>query len=796
MATINAGTPLRCSSAVQATNYSAMAMVTTLFFMWVFCAVLNAQASANLAAEQDHDNMQAQLGITRLRPGPSGDEHASNHANFDEAKAGPDSAIPDALVLRDGTPVTKSAQWWKLRRPQIVEDFAREVYGRVPATVPEMMWTVISTEHKLYAGHPAVVRELRGRVTNPLEPSLSVELRMTEVVPADSHPQVPMLIMFGKPGSAAALLADSPQERMLAVGWGFATLDPTSIQADNGAGLRQGIIGLVNRGRPRKPDDWGALRAWAWGAGKALEFLQTDPSVNPGEIGIEGVSRYGKAALVTLAFDQRFRFGLIGSSGEGGAKLHRRNFGEAVESLGGGEYYWMAGNFMKYSAAESTFGPRTAADLPVDANELIALCAPRLTFISYGSPEHGDARWLDQRGSFMAAVAAQPVFRLLGVKDMGVSDDYVRAQLPPVETGLLDGHLAWRQHNGGHTDAPNFPSFLTWASSHFAHEPYVAVLDAALEDLIAPGTLPIKLASGYKFTEGPMWRQGRLWFVDVVGDTVNAVAPDGRTEVLVEHAGGFPNKPPQSYNGPDAMVPDKDGTVLMAQQGGRKLVRITREHKLVPFLNDFQGRRFNSPNDLVFAPDGALWFTDPPYGLAKGDSDPAKELSFNAVFRYAHGKLEPVIKDLTLPNGIAFSPDGRTLYVANSGPRERVMQYQVGRNGKVSAGRPFMEFPEPHGLGVPDGLKVDSIGNVWLTGPGGVRIVSPQGKVLGQIVLPETAANLAWGGDGHTVFITAQTGVYSLSTLVRGQQPLYARERAAGRSLPKTRTHGSASGDN
>ncbi len=722
--------------------------------------------------------MQAQLGITRLRPGPSGDERAPNHANFDEAKAGPYSPIPDALVLHDGTAVTRSEQWWKLRRPQIVEDFTREVYGRVPNTIPPVIWTVLSTAHQVYAGHPAIVREVRGRVTNTDEPSLSVELRMTEVVPADSHNQMPLLIMFGRPGLPAALLPDSPQDRLLAAGWGFATLDPTSIQADNGSGIRQGIIGLVNRGRPRKPEDWGALRAWAWGAGKALEFLQTDPAVNPGAIGIEGVSRYGKAALVTLAFDQRFRFGLIGSSGEGGAKLHRHNFGEAVENLGGGEYYWMAGNFMKYSAAEGNFGPRTAADIPVDANELIALCAPRLTFISYGSPEHGDAKWLDQRGSFMAAVAAQPVFRLLGVKDMGVSADYRNAQLPPIETGLLDGHLAWRQHNGGHTDAPNFPAFLGWASSRLAAEPYIARLDPALDNLVSPGAAPVKLAGGYKFTEGPMWREGRLWFVDVVGDTINAVDPDGKTEVLVDHAGGFPNKPPESYNGPNAMVPDKDGTVIMAQQGGRKVVRITRERKLVPFLNDFEGHRFNSPNDLVFAPDGALWFTDPPYGLAGGDSDPAKELPFNAVFRYAHGKLKAVIKDLTLPNGIAFSPDGRTLYVANSGPHECVMQYRVSADGQVSIGRPLIEFPEPRGPGVPDGLKVDLMGNVWLTGPGGIRIVSPAGKVLGQILLPETAANLAWGADGHTLFITAQTGVYKLSTLVRGQQPLYARTAA------------------
>jgi hypothetical protein len=252
--------------------------------------------------------------------------------------------------------------------------------------------------------------------------------------------------------------------RLIAAGWGYILLDPASIQADNGAGLTKGIIGLVNKGKPRAPEDWGALRAWAWGASRALDYLETDTLADAKHVGVEGVSRYGKAALVTLAFDQRFAMGLIGSSGEGGAKLSRHNWGESVESLtGSGEYHWMAGNFIKYGAAASTFGSKNAGDLPVDAHELIALCAPRLTFISYGIPEQGDAKWLDQQGSYMATVAAGPVFKLLGAKDLGVSSDYNKEKMPPVNTGLLDGQLAWRQHDGGHTDAPNVKYFIQWA---------------------------------------------------------------------------------------------------------------------------------------------------------------------------------------------------------------------------------------------------------------------------------------------------------------------------------------------
>jgi hypothetical protein len=183
------------------------------------------------------------------------------------------------------------------------------------------------------------------------------------------------------------------------------------------------------------------------------------------------VSRYGKAALVTMAFEPRFFVGLIGSSGKGGATPLRRNWGEAVENLAGsGASHWMAGNFVKYSASEAKFGSRTPGDLPVDSNELIALCAPRLIFVSYGIPEKGDARWLDHLGSFMATVDAGRVYRLLGANDIGVSEDYHTAKMPAVNAGLLDGELAWRQHDGGHTDAPNMKYFIQWANK-FIHRP-------------------------------------------------------------------------------------------------------------------------------------------------------------------------------------------------------------------------------------------------------------------------------------------------------------------------------------
>ena len=443
---------------------------------------VHGQPPANWTAADDHRNMMERLGIRTLRPGPSGNEQAPNHANYDEATANPFPNLPDPLTRRNGSKVTTASAWWTERRPEIVEDFEREVYGRIPAGVPKVTWKAIETTADSVGGVAVQSTQLAGHVDNSAYPLITVDLQMTLVTPADVKRPVPVMIMFRAPlrpgatpparASGAPPAGNDPPapEQLIADGWGYATLNTASIQADDGAGLTKGIIGLVNKGQPRQPDDWGSLRAWAWGASRALDYLETNRSVDASRVGIEGVSRYGKAALVAMAFDQRFAVVLVGSSGEGGAKLHRRNWGEAVENLTAtGEYHWMAGNFLKYGAADAAFGSKNAGDIPVDAHELIALCAPRPTLISYGVPEKGDARWLDQQGSFMAAVAAGKVFRLLGAKDLGTSDDYHVEKMPGVNVGLLNGQLAWRQHDGGHTDAPNWKYFIPWADAFIHH---------------------------------------------------------------------------------------------------------------------------------------------------------------------------------------------------------------------------------------------------------------------------------------------------------------------------------------
>ncbi len=423
-------------------------------------------ASAASGGYDDHRHMMDQLGIKTLRPGAN----PQNQERFTEEQANPyKDTMPDVLRMKDGTRVTSAAQWPK-RRAEILEDFEREVYGRIPPDVPEVTWEVSATTDGNSAGIPTVTKTLVGHVDNSAYPGITVNIRASFTVPAEATVPVPIMIEFGGFGWFGRRGGMSWQEQAIAKGWAYGSINPGSIQPDRGGmSLRQGIIGLTNKGEPRKPDQWGALRAWGWGVSRLIDFFEANPDagVDPKKVGIEGVSRYGKAALVTAAFDERVAVAFVASSGEGGAKLHRHIFGEAVENLTGrGGYHWMAGNFLKYGASDPCM---TAADLPVDSHELIALCAPRPCFISYGVLP-GDPPWVDAHGSFMAGVLAGPVYRLLGKKDFGTPGNYLTDPMPPVGT-LIGGELAWRQHEGGHTAGPNWPAFFEWVGRYINAPP-------------------------------------------------------------------------------------------------------------------------------------------------------------------------------------------------------------------------------------------------------------------------------------------------------------------------------------
>lgn len=418
-----------------------------------------ARDSINRVSRLDHQNMMEQLGVSELRAGPSGNPEARNAANSDESKVKP-YTLPELLVFEDGSRVETQSDWQK-RRAEIVELFNREMYGRVPENVPDVTWEIVSRKDTLIGEYPATLKELLGHVDNSAYPAVDVNIQFSLVTPSETQEAVPVIIEFGWNLPAGFSFPDSGEgpgwkEQLLEKGWGYGILIPTSYQADHGAGLRQGIIGLTNKGQHRKPDDdWGTLRAWAWGASRVIDYLETDDDTDHERIGIEGLSRYGKAAVVAMAYEPRISIGFIGSSGAGGTKILRRNFGEQVENLASSaEYHWFSGNFIRYA------GPKTVHDLPVDAHMLVALCAPRPIFISSGAPDV-EGTWVDAKGMFLGGAHASPVYELLGADGLETMD------FPPVGTNLDDGDIAWRQHHGGHTTGPNWPYFIDFAEWYF-----------------------------------------------------------------------------------------------------------------------------------------------------------------------------------------------------------------------------------------------------------------------------------------------------------------------------------------
>ncbi len=435
------------------------------------------RAAIAAASSAERDREIKLLGIARMQHGATAyDIGAPGNANYDEAKANPYPHLPDVLTLKNGTRVTSPAQWQK-RRAEIKAMFDEQVYGKYPAHIPKVIWKVDDVASVDVQGIPAIVKHVTGHVDNSAYPAISVDIKLDVVTPAAlKGKKVPVIIGGGSlrprpsfpPAGAPVHLLKAPDNApdsaklLLEKGWGFVWRNTTDVQADNGAGLDKGIIGLVNKGQPRKLDDWGVLRAWAWVDSRALDYLQTDPDVNANQVGVMGHSRGGKAALVAMADDPRIAIGFISSSGAGGANLYRRNYGEPVANLAGvTEFDWYAGNFLKYAAVG-----HSANEMPVDSHEFIALVAPRPVFIGGGAlltdPQYapGDA-WQDSQGMFMAAAAASPVWDVLGHKGLEST------AFPPLNTFLAGGDIGWRQHEYGHTPAPNWPFFIQFASKYF-----------------------------------------------------------------------------------------------------------------------------------------------------------------------------------------------------------------------------------------------------------------------------------------------------------------------------------------
>ena len=439
---------------------------------WAVIAVAFLAASAApaqqdySAAAADRQAMLKQLGIGPTRPGADGfNPEAPNAANYDEAKAVMAGPLPPLMRMTDGRTVRNSADWAR-RRAEIIGLFDRHIYGRVPETAPTIAWRVVKEERGDEGGVKVVRRRMEGIADNRGWPAASATLALRYTVPEGGKP-VPVILSFGFPEGfrfpgppRAPDPGPTPTQQLIAAGFGHAVLVAGSVQADNGGKLSDGVIGISLRGRPRRPEDWGVLRAWAWGASRALDALASDARVDARRVGVEGLSRYGKAALVTMAYDPRFAIGFAGSSGAGGAALYRRDFGERIGNLAaGGEYHWFAGNFLRFAA-----DPLTVTDLPIDAHMLIALSAPRALFLGAGTVDTGDG-WVDPKGSFLAAVAASPAWRVQGARGLST------AAFPPEFTPATDGQLGWRQHRGGHSNRDNWPSFIAFARERLAEYP-------------------------------------------------------------------------------------------------------------------------------------------------------------------------------------------------------------------------------------------------------------------------------------------------------------------------------------
>ncbi|QDK82792.1 acetylxylan esterase [Spirosoma sp. KCTC 42546] len=393
---------------------------------------------SHVKPKEGSTNWYDEAGNTHVRSG------WGNWTNYEESKAN-DYTLPDPLKLKNGKPVKDANTWWKQRRPEILNEYLTEIYGKTPTNTPKVTFAPSGIDSTVLSGK-ALRKNMLGSIDNSRYPSVTPSIPVTYYRPVNASGKIPMMVIVW--GSFPQPMANI--EKLIDAGWAVATVNTGAIQADNGAGLHEGIIGLMNGGKDRTPDEWGVLAAWSWGLSRVLDHFEKDNTINAKQIGVQGHSRWGKTALLTGALDPRWAIVFASCSGSLGASLEKRSWGETIDNVAGpGEYHWMAGNFLKY-------GGNWAA-MPVDAHELMALIAPRPLFITGGTKDS----WADPKGEFMACVGASPVYELLGKKGVGTTE------MPAPDVSLIHGELAFRNHEGGHVDSLDWPVFLEFANRQF-----------------------------------------------------------------------------------------------------------------------------------------------------------------------------------------------------------------------------------------------------------------------------------------------------------------------------------------
>lgn len=395
---------------------------------------------------------------TRLAPDANGNPRRiaprTRHvSNYDESKVGA-FKLTDPLRLEDGVPVQDSATWVARRRPELLKMYEDVIFGRVPAPAPEVRWNVESTDVSARRG-TARVKHIVGTAGVG---DRAVNIHLSLHTPARATARVPIILLLNFGGGQAAANPNLPSsdppvaDEILARGWGYAMVGYQDIQPDRAGALSSGVIGLSlkpNAGEP-EPGEWGAISAWAWGVSRIIDYLETDELVDAGRIALQGFSRNGKAALWASARDERIAAVFAACAGEMGSALSMRDYGETVDDMAHNFPWWFARSFQQW--------PGRWDRMPVDGHTLIALSAPRGVFLTGGT---GD-QWADPVGMFQAAVAAGPVYKLLGARDLGTE------ALPPLDTALTTGDIGWRYHTGGHSvPADDWQAFLQFLGKYF-----------------------------------------------------------------------------------------------------------------------------------------------------------------------------------------------------------------------------------------------------------------------------------------------------------------------------------------
>jgi hypothetical protein len=374
-------------------------------------------------------------------------------SNYDETKVGR-YTLPDPLLSSSGARVKDAKTWRTVRRPEILRLYQTEIFGRVPAGAPKVTWRVTGVDRGAREG-TVTIEHVAGTIGTASD---APRIPLTVFIPAKANGRVPIILLVNFGGGGAAPSATLPTGEppvaadIIARGWGYATIAYQDIQPDRATSLDEGVIKLARAaGQPPRPDDWGAIGAWAWGVSRTIDYLVTDASVDAKRIAVQGHSRLGKTALWASATDPRIAAIYSSCSGEMGAALSRRDWGETVDDMAQNFPWWFAAAFQKW--------PGRWSEMPVDAHMLIALSAPRPVFITGGTAD----QWADPVGEYLAAVAAGPVYRLLGARDLGVAD-----ATPPLDTPVTGGDIGWHYHTGAHAATPeDWKAFLVFLDKYF-----------------------------------------------------------------------------------------------------------------------------------------------------------------------------------------------------------------------------------------------------------------------------------------------------------------------------------------